>query len=454
MSQPLVREPIGNELGDRDEREIVPRGELLEVRPARHRAVRVQDLADHARGIEPREARQVDARFRLPDPLQHAARPRAQREHMTRPPQVARHGGGIDGHAHRRRTVGGRDPGRHAEAGGGVDAHCERRLARFGVVLRHLREPEGLAALGRERQADQPAPLRRHEIDHLRGDLLGRADQVALVLAVLVVRHDDELPRADVRDRPLYRSVPHSCLTYLPTRSPSTCTRSPTRSSPSVVCARVNGIRAICTRSGPGSALIVRLTPSTVIDPWGMHTSRTPRGRPKPHPSPSPPRPSTRTTSATPSTCPCTRWPPSRTAGRTDGSRLTRRPRAYSANSVRSRVVSTTWTANPPFTRRSTVRHAPFTAMLSPFRNPLYGARIVSVSPVSRFPFPVSRVALATVPTAATIPVNIAACPIPVMYRGRGTGAPPRSSAAPPRAARRACPGRPERRRRRATRAP
>src|SRR2546422_6088165 len=40
-------------------------------------------------------------------------------------------------------------------------SHRERRLARFGVVLRHLREPEGLAALGRERQADQPAPVRR-----------------------------------------------------------------------------------------------------------------------------------------------------------------------------------------------------------------------------------------------------------------------------------------------------
>src|SRR2546427_6931012 len=192
---------------------------------------------------------------------------------------------------YRRRAVGGRDPGRHAEAGGGVDAHRERRRARFGVVLRHLREPEGLAALGRERQADQPAPMRRHKIDHLGGDLLGRADQVALVLAVLIVRHDDELPRADVRDRPLYRSVPHSCLTYLPTRSPSTCTRSPTRSAPSVVCARVKGIRAICTRSGPGSALIVRLTPSTVIDPWGMHTSRTPRGTRQSHTSTSPPPP-------------------------------------------------------------------------------------------------------------------------------------------------------------------
>src|SRR5205807_6233678 len=271
--------------------------------------------------------------------LHRAPRPRAQREHVARPPQVAGHGGGIDGHAHRRRAVGGRDPGRHAEAGGGVDAHRERRLARLGVVLRHLRESEGLAALGRERQADQAAPVRRHEVDHLGGDPLGRADQVALVLAVLIVRHDDQLPLADVPDPPLARSVPHSCLTYLPTRSPSTCTRSPTRSAPSVVCARVNGIRAICTRSGPGSALIVRLTPSTVIDPWGMHTSRTPRGTRKSHTSTSPPpppwspsRPVARTTPATPSTCPFARWAPSRCARRRAGARLTRRARPYSAN--------------------------------------------------------------------------------------------------------------------------
>src|SRR5439155_17153718 len=92
--------------------------------------------------------------------------------------------------------------------------------------------------------------------------------------------------------------------------------------------------------------------------------------------------------------------------------------------------------------------------MLSPLLIPLYGARIVRVSPVSRFPFPASRVALATVPTALTIPVNIAACPIPIMYQSPEPAAPPVSSAARLRGAAAAPRERPERRLHRATPAP
>src|SRR5882762_9506242 len=97
---------------------------------------------------------------------------------------------------------------------------------------------------------------------------------------------------------------------------------------------------------------------------------------------------------------------------------------------------------------------APFTATLSPFLRPLYGARKVSVSPVSRVPFPAARVAFATRPTALTIPVNIAAYPIPIMYQSPEPFAPPASSAARPRAGAAAPRERPERRPLRATPAP
>src|SRR5207245_1228671 len=93
-----------------------------------------------------------------------------------------------------------------------------------------------------------------------------------------VVGHDHQLAGANVRDRLLYLAVLHSCLTYFPSTSPSTCTRSPTPSVPSVVCSRVNGMSAICTRSFPGRSLMVRLTPSTVIAPRGIDTCRTVSG--------------------------------------------------------------------------------------------------------------------------------------------------------------------------------
>src|SRR5436309_11651373 len=93
--------------------------------------------------------------------------------------------------------------------------------------------------------------------------------------------------------------------------------------------------------------------------------------------------------------------------------------------------------------------------MLSPFFTPLHGARIVSVSPgVVRFPFSVVRTTRWIRPTALTIPVNIAACPIPIMYQSPERAAPPASSAAPPRGGAAAPRERPERRLHRATPVP
>src|SRR5207245_10926658 len=79
---------------------------------------------------------------------------------------------------------------------------------------------------------------------------------------------------------------------------------------------------------------------------------------------------------------------------------------------------------------------------------------IVSVSPVSRLPFPASRVAFAIRPTALTIPVNIAAYPIPIMYQSPEPFAQPASTAARPRGGALALREGPERRPVRATPAP
>ena len=61
------------------------------------------------------------------------------------------------------------------------------------------------SALLGERQADQAAPVRGHEVDRLGRHLLGRHAEVALVLAVLVVDEDDHLAGADVLEGRLDR---------------------------------------------------------------------------------------------------------------------------------------------------------------------------------------------------------------------------------------------------------
>ena len=113
----------------------------------------------------------------------------------------------------------------------------------LGVPLGHLRQAELVAALAGERQADQAAAVQRHEVDHLGRGQLGRADEVALVLAVLVVGHDDDLAVAQVvdglldgaeggHDAPRSPRARSSSATYLPIVSASRCTRSPARRSP------------------------------------------------------------------------------------------------------------------------------------------------------------------------------------------------------------------------------
>jgi hypothetical protein len=50
-----------------------------------------------------------------------------------------------------------------------------------------------IATLFGQRQADQPARVTRHKIDHLRGGLFGGAHEIPFIFAVFVV-HDDDHP--------------------------------------------------------------------------------------------------------------------------------------------------------------------------------------------------------------------------------------------------------------------
>src|SRR4029453_16982639 len=108
--------------------------------------------------------------------------------------------------------------------------------------------PELVAALGREREADQPASVLGHEVDRVGRDELGGDREAALVLAVLVVDDDDHLALADVLDRLLdggerrVRAGHGSCVregssfsTYLASMSTSRFTGTPSAAAPRVV---------------------------------------------------------------------------------------------------------------------------------------------------------------------------------------------------------------------------
>ena len=94
-----------------------------------------------------------------------------------------------------------RDARRHT-AGGvvGVDRDGVGGPVRVGVVVDHLRQGEGEGEGRPQRRADDAARVADHEGHLGGGDVFGRDDQVALVLAVGRVEHDDELAAAEGGD--------------------------------------------------------------------------------------------------------------------------------------------------------------------------------------------------------------------------------------------------------------
>src|SRR5205085_7577268 len=105
MHEPLVLQPMRDQLRHRHEGELMLGGELLELWTLRGRSIVVQDFTDDAGWRETRETREVDGGLGVTDTLQHAAFTRAEREDVSTMPQIARLCFRIDGNANRRCTI-------------------------------------------------------------------------------------------------------------------------------------------------------------------------------------------------------------------------------------------------------------------------------------------------------------------------------------------------------------
>ena len=225
-------------------------------------------------GMSPARRARSTAASVWPCSLQDAARAGPQREDVSGLDERVRSPGGVDRGLDRHRAVVRRDARRDAFAG--LDGHGERGLEAALVLVGHRAELELVAALLGQAEADEAAAVRGHEVDRLRGGELRRDDEVALVLAVLVVDHDDEASGADLLDRVLdgrerarLRGGAHriSRSTYLARISTSTFTKSPGARLPSVVCPSVCGTRATSIPSSSRPAMVSE-TPSSAIEPF------------------------------------------------------------------------------------------------------------------------------------------------------------------------------------------
>jgi hypothetical protein len=143
----LGLQSIRDELSYGDKSEIVLRGELLELLTASCGPVLVENLTDNASGIESRQAREIDRRFRVTHTLQNSAITGTKRRNVSRASQISGHGHGIDCNANCLRAILRADARSHSEPRGGIDRDCERGPLLFTVLFALLRKLKLICAL-------------------------------------------------------------------------------------------------------------------------------------------------------------------------------------------------------------------------------------------------------------------------------------------------------------------
>ena len=190
-----------DQVGDRDELDPVLPAERDQIGDACHRSVVLHHLADHPGGDQTREPREIDGGLGVADALEHAAAARPQREDVAGLDEVTRALRRVDRDLHGVRAVVRGDSGGDPLAR--LDRDGERGPVGRFVVLGHHPQPELVAALLGQAEADEAAAFLRHEVDRFGRRELRRDGEVALVLAVGRVDDDDHLPLADVLDRVL-----------------------------------------------------------------------------------------------------------------------------------------------------------------------------------------------------------------------------------------------------------
>src|SRR5450830_1062866 len=283
LDQHLGTTAVLDQVGDRDQLDPVLRAVLDQVGNSRHRAVFLHHLADDASGDQPGQLRQVDRGLGLTSALEHAARTSSERKDVARPNNVARALAGVDRNLDGVRPILNGDTGRDPFTS--LDRDGESGLVRRLVELGHLLQSERVTTLRRERQADEAARVRGHEVDRLGSRELSGDGQISLVLSIRGVDNHHEAPAANLVDHLLDRSesdaralarrvrrhsssLPgNSRSTYLAITSASRLTASPGFVFPSVVTSSVCGMRAAATASSVSSAMVSD-TPAIASEPF------------------------------------------------------------------------------------------------------------------------------------------------------------------------------------------
>jgi hypothetical protein len=193
----LVFKAVGDDLRDTHDVESVCFSDDLQVGQASHGAVFVHDFADHAGFGEAGHAGEVNRGFGLPGADEDSTVLGAQGEHVARPGEVFGVGGRVNEREDSRCAIGNGDAG---AAVGDVDGHGEGGFMAGGIATDHHVEPQGSETFGAHRHADEASAVGCHEVNGVGSGELGCHNEVAFVLAILVIYDDDDLAVLDVFD--------------------------------------------------------------------------------------------------------------------------------------------------------------------------------------------------------------------------------------------------------------
>jgi len=119
---------------------------------------------------------------------------------VTRPSEICWNSRSVHGDSDRLRPILCADSRRHSKTRSRIDAHRKSGALLFSILLALLRKLKLVGALAGQGEADPSAGLLDHEVYELRRYELGGTNQITFVLAVFVIRDDDELAGLDVGD--------------------------------------------------------------------------------------------------------------------------------------------------------------------------------------------------------------------------------------------------------------
>ena len=181
---------MGDEIGDRDLLEPVGAGELRHLFAAGHSTVVIDQFADHADRRQVRELAEINRSLGMAGAHQHAAFAGNERKDVAGTDEIRRARIGVGEVADRQRPI------VSGNAGGGavlvVDRDGEGSRMRRIIFRHHGREIEPLGFLARHRRADDARRVAHDERHLFRRAVDGGDDQVAFVLAPVIIGDDDD----------------------------------------------------------------------------------------------------------------------------------------------------------------------------------------------------------------------------------------------------------------------